>query len=183
MLFKGAVEAAFGRRINRFLSTAILGDKEVNCFFPNPGRLKELLIPGTQVLLIPRPNKGRKTLYDMAVIRHRLTWVSIDSRVPNVLLKEALMRKRIPQFRAYSKIIAEYSFERSRVDFLLENDERCLLEVKSCTLVNDGIALLPRRSHCEGKEASRGFNHGEEKGLSFLHGFRSPEKRRESIRT
>lgn len=167
MQFKGAVEANFAKRMNRFLATAILEGREVHCFFPNPGRLRELLIPTAPVLLIQRSAANRKTHYDMATIRHQDCWISIDSRVPNILMKDALARKEIHHFKGYGKTTAEYSFGRSRFDFFLENDEKCLLEVKSCTLVRDGTALFPDAP------TARGTRHLEDLMKAKMEGYRA----------
>ena len=70
--------------------------------------------------------------------------VSLDTRVPNRLVFEALKNKDIIEFAEYVNVKPEYGYGNSRFDFLLKNDkERCLVEVKSCTLVRDGVALFP----------------------------------------
>jgi sugar fermentation stimulation protein A len=43
----------------------------------------------------------------------------------------------------YTHFIKEYHYGNSRIDFLLKNDAKCLLEVKGCTLIKDGMALFP----------------------------------------
>ncbi len=167
MLFKGPVEGTLVKRINRFLATAILNGEEVDCFFPNPGRLKELLIPRTPVLLIPQSSENRKTSYDMVAIRHHDSWISIDSRTPNVLMKDALMQRTLAPFKKYKKIVPEYTYGKSRIDFYLENPGKCLLEVKSCTLVRDGTALFPDAP------TERGKRHLEELMTAKSEGYRS----------
>jgi sugar fermentation stimulation protein A len=68
----------------------------------------------------------------------------VDSRVPNRLVLEALKNKALKEFAEYSTIKPEPSYGHTRFDFLLGNHkELCLLEVKSCTLVRDGIAMFP----------------------------------------
>ena len=44
-------EAEFIERPNRFLTRVKLNGKIVNSHLPDPGRLKELLIPGARLLL------------------------------------------------------------------------------------------------------------------------------------
>jgi len=167
MLFKEPLEATFGRRINRFLATAILDGKEVHSFFPNPGRLKELLVSGTPVLLTPQSGENRKTSFDMIAIKHPKTWVSIDSRIPNIIMKDALEQGNLELFKNYMKIKPEYNYGKSRIDFLLENDEKCLLEVKSCTLIKDGTALFPDAP------TARGKRHLEELARAKKEGYRA----------
>jgi sugar fermentation stimulation protein A len=55
-----------------------------------------------------------------------------------------LKNKEVKEFLEYKFVKPEYRYERTRFDFFLANErERCLLEVKSCTLVKEGVALFP----------------------------------------
>jgi sugar fermentation stimulation protein A len=127
--------------LNRFLVKVRL-DGEVECFLPNPGRLEELLVPGAGVILREVKRK-RKTGYDLIGVRRDEGVVSIDSRIPNKLVREALENQAFEEFAGYEKIQPEYSFGKSKFDFLLTDGEECLLEVKSCTLVREGVAMFP----------------------------------------
>jgi sugar fermentation stimulation protein A len=74
--------------------------------------------------------------------------VSLDTRLPNRLVREALLNNRLEEFGDYGKVTAEYPYGLSRLDFLLEEqsgnkDSKCLLEVKSCNLVVGDVALFP----------------------------------------
>jgi sugar fermentation stimulation protein A len=135
------VEGKFVARLNRFLVKVRL-DGEVECFLPNPGRLEELLVPGAGVILREVKRK-RKTGYDLIGVRRDEGVVSIDSRIPNKLVREALENQAFEEFAGYEKIQPEYSFGKSKFDFLLTDGEECLLEVKSCTLVREGVAMFP----------------------------------------
>ena len=104
----------------------------------------ELLTPGTQVVLKEVLKSSRKTSFDLIGVIHNDQIISIDSRVPNKLVLKALMNREIEEFSEYNTIQPEYSYGDSRFDFLLlNNDKKCLLEVESCTLVKDGVALFP----------------------------------------
>jgi sugar fermentation stimulation protein A len=64
--------------------------------------------------------------------------------VPNRIVNEALRNGALREYRLHSRIMPEASYAHSRIDFLLEsNGKRCLLEVKSCTLVRKGVAIFP----------------------------------------
>jgi hypothetical protein len=70
--------------------------------------------------------------------------VSVDARRPNPLLHEALLAGRLPPFAGYRTIRREVCLGESRLDFLLEDQERrCWIETKSVTLVENGVALFP----------------------------------------
>jgi sugar fermentation stimulation protein A len=122
-----------------------IGESVVSSYLPNPGRLGELLFPGAEVLLSEvGVKRHRKTKYDLIGILQEDQIVSVDSRVPNHLILEALRNRDLDEFYEYQEIRPEYRYGHSRIDFYLANDEeRCLLEVKSCTLVAEGVALFP----------------------------------------
>ncbi|MCP8317328.1 MAG: DNA/RNA nuclease SfsA, partial [archaeon] len=138
------VNGFFKERLNRFSALVKLRGEEVRCFLPNPGRLKELLIPNTEVFLKEVKSRNRLTNYDLIAIKHGKVSVFIDSRMPNRLLLEALKRGRIKEFSMYNKVKPEFKFGHSKFDFFLTNGiERCIIEAKSCTLVKNGKALFP----------------------------------------
>jgi sugar fermentation stimulation protein A len=131
-------------RPNRFLARVDIGSKVVESFVPNPGRMLEFMIPGKTVFLRENHALHRKTVYDMIGVLHNGLKVSIDSNLPNRFLKALLEKHAFPYFSKYSKIFAEPSYDKGRFDFQLENnDEVTLIEVKSCTLVENGKALFP----------------------------------------
>lgn len=137
------VEGSFEKRLTRFSALVKVNGKTVLCFLPNPGRLNELLVPEANVIL--KEVKGdRKTGYDLIGVYHGEQIVSVDSRVPNRLIFEALRKGELPEFLGYKKIKPEYPYGHGRLDFFLEDGVKpCLLEVKSCTLVRDGAAMFP----------------------------------------
>jgi sugar fermentation stimulation protein A len=104
----------------------------------------ELLIPGTEVFLRKVTEEKRKTCYDLIGVAYNGQLVSLDSRVPNKLVLEALRNRDIAELSEYTVIKPEFSYGHSRLDFFLANKrESCLLEVKSSTLVKDGVAMFP----------------------------------------
>jgi sugar fermentation stimulation protein A len=139
------VEGRFVARDNRFRVTVEVGGREVWAHLPNSGRLGELLVPGRRAFLVERPAPGRKTGYDLNLIEHEGRWVSVDARLPNDLLEEALAAGQLEPLAGYASLRREVTFGRSRFDFLLESagSSECLVEVKSITLVIDGLGCFP----------------------------------------
>jgi sugar fermentation stimulation protein A len=127
--------------------------QQVAAHLPNSGRLQELLTPGREVWLRPASDPRRRTSYDLLLVEHAGQLVSVDARLPNPLLHEALLAGRVPAFRAYGSIRREARLGRSRLDFLLEDgrEQRCWLETKSVTLVEEGIALFPDAPTARGR--------------------------------
>jgi sugar fermentation stimulation protein A len=131
-------------RPNRFLGRVRLDDKVTEVFIPNPGRMFELMVPGTEVFL--RENKGshRKTDYDMIGLEYNDVLVSIDSNLPNRFIKRLLISHELPFFKDYDTITPEPRAYEGRFDFKLTgNSGASFIEVKSCTLVEDGRAIFP----------------------------------------
>jgi len=131
-------------RPNRFLGVVDLDGVATYCFIPDPGRMEELLKPGSKAFLIRRESVTRKTSYDMVLVKSGRVLVSTDSRAPNMVFREALSAGELAEFKGLSVEKREPIFGDSRLDFTLTNGrEQLLLEVKSCTLVRDGVGLFP----------------------------------------
>lgn len=142
---EGWLEGRFVARDNRFRVTVQVAGREVWAHLPNSGRLGELLVPGRRVLLVERSGAKRKTGYDLGLVEMDGHWVSVDARLPNDLVAEALTAGRLAPLAGYPSLRREVSWGRSRFDFLLEAPDRppCFLEVKSITLVLDGLGCFP----------------------------------------
>lgn len=139
------IEGAFLQRLNRFAVSARISGSEQRAHLPNSGSLGELLVSGARLLLARRTGPRRSTEYDLIFVRHKEIWVSVDARLPNVLFAKAVNAGRIPSLAKYEQVRAEVQYGDSRLDFLLTGAGMpdCLVEVKSCTLVEAGIARFP----------------------------------------
>ena len=143
------IEGKFIRRVNRFLALVDLNGREEGIHVANSGRLRELFVPGAPVWLKPAPalslsKGGRKTAYDLALVETAGTLVSADSRLPNSLVAEAVATGLLEDFGSPSAIVRESTFGESRFDLMLEDDGgRRYVEVKSVTLVENGVGLFP----------------------------------------
>jgi sugar fermentation stimulation protein A len=138
------VEARLVDRPNRFLGVVEVQGSEEMCFIPNPGRMHELMVPGTKVYLLEKQGEHRKTRYDMVLVDYGGVMVSVDSRLPNTLVAEALDAGRLREFGGYTVERTEPVFHDSRLDLVLsDGEEQVMVETKSCTLVEEGVALFP----------------------------------------
>jgi len=130
--------------------------------------MHELLTPGTKVILREALKESRKTRYDLIGVFYNDHVVSVDSRVPNNLVLEALKNRDIEELSEYNMIKPEYGYGHTRFDFFLTNEhEGCLLEVKSCTLVKDGVAMFPDA------ETERGRRHVRDLVKAKKEGYRA----------
>lgn len=132
-------------RPNRFVVVARVGGRRVRVASADPGRLRELLRPGARLLL--RPAAGgtkRRTRFTLALVRHRGAWVSLLPVLANAVVAAALLRDGVPGLRGFRVLEREVVRGRSRFDLLLTGrGARWLVEVKSATLVESGVALFP----------------------------------------
>ena len=95
MEYINTCKAAFLERPNRFIASARLSDSGVSvvCHVKNTGRCRELLLPGSQLVLEHHPGalkKGRKTEYSLiCVYKERAGFsgqtllINMDSQAPN----------------------------------------------------------------------------------------------------
>ena len=134
----------FVRRDNRFRVTVRVAGEPVGAHLPNSGRLTELLTPGRLCWLAGFDNPRRKTRFDLRLVAYAGTLVSVDARLPNSLFAETVAKGRLEPFRRYACFEREVQYGESRLDFRLEGLESvCWVEVKSVTLVEDGVARFP----------------------------------------
>ncbi len=141
-------ECSFVERPNRFVVRVRLpGHEEVfSAHLADPGRLRELLVPGVRMWIRPAEGAHRKTRWSAVLVESPSGkgLVSVDTTLPNRLVGKALQQGALEEFDAYRYERAEFSHGRSRFDFLLRGDgTQLVLEVKSVTLVEEGVALFP----------------------------------------
>ena len=144
MRYKNIQTATFISRPNRFIANVKINGNIETVHVKNTGRCKELLLPGSKVILEKSDNPTRKTKYDLiAVYKDSLGLVNIDSQAPNKIVKEWLDSK--PElFSDITYLKPEFTYGKSRVDFYLEcGERRIFIEVKGCTLEIDGMGYFP----------------------------------------
>ncbi len=139
MIYHQIERGLFLARPNRFIAQVDLGGRIETVHVKNTGRCRELLIPGAEVWLSAAHNPARKTRYDLVAVRKSNgLLVNMDSQAPNQVVYQWL------KSQSFEKIIPEYAFGSSRIDFYMERGERhYLMEVKGCTLEIDGIGYFP----------------------------------------
>ncbi len=160
------VPGRFLRRLNRFAALVEVGGREERVHVRNSGRLRELFTPGRAVLLERGSTPGRRTRFTLALVRLPSGDVSADAHLPNLLVEAALREGRLAGFRGYRILKREPIVGRQRLDFLLERGaRRCLLEVKSVTLVEGGVALFPDAPTLRGTRHLKRLVAAQRKGL------------------
>ncbi len=144
------------RRYRRFLADVALEDGSVvTAHCPNSGSMKGCSDPGRPVYLSLHDRPERKLKYTWELIRMPNSLVGVNTLVPNRLVPEAVKAGAIEALKGYDRIKAEVrSSPSSRIDLLLEKKGRrkCFVEIKNCTLVEDGIAAFPDAVTARGRK-------------------------------
>jgi sugar fermentation stimulation protein A len=135
-------------RPNRFLGIVDivhpLGSKSVKVHIHDPGRLTDILYPGNHVLLKKASGKNRKTEWDLIAGKAEDYFILTHSGYHRQISMWVLENKILESLANTEKILPEQFFGESRLDYLLEEaGHRTWVEVKGCTLAENGRAMFP----------------------------------------
>lgn len=141
--FRPDQEGIFRSRPNRFVALVETPRGLIRAHCPNPGRLREILLPGSPVLLETAPTADssvpRSTQATLVAVNHRGLWVPLASARANeaagLWLKDTMKDWELR---------SEYTLGGSRFDWAaFQGSQRRLFEVKACTLEHRGVAMFP----------------------------------------
>lgn len=159
MRYSNTYKGVFIERLNRFVARVELGGREERVHVKNTGRCAELLVPGNTVYLEKSDAPGRSTAYDLVAVEKRIgegvRLVSVDSMAPNRAAQEWLAAGGLGRLE---KLRAEVTIGDPRFDFCAEQEGRCVVvEVKGCTLEENGVARFPDAPTERGVKHVRGL--------------------------
>ena len=145
------IQAVFVDRPNRFLVRCITDELGLlDAYLPNPGRLWELLLPGAILYLHPTITpKGtspsqRKTRFTVVAVQREGSPVFLHTHITNQIARGLIEQGAIPSLERARVVRKEVTRGRSRFDLLLRHNGKDLyLEVKTCTLFGNGVAMFP----------------------------------------
>jgi sugar fermentation stimulation protein A len=144
------------RRYQRFLADVRLDDgRTVTAHCANTGRMTGCAEPGRPVYLSHHPDTRRKLSYSWQLIEMPTSRVGVNTQIPNRLVAESIAAGRVAELTGYRSVQREASVGRhTRIDLLLRGARRrdCLVEVKNCTLVSDGVARFPDAVTARGRK-------------------------------
>ncbi len=131
-------------RDNRFLAVVDVNGVEEEVHVHDPGRLKEILYPGNEVLIRSVEKPGRRTRWDMIAGRIGDNWILVHSGYHPQISRRILEDPGLTPFPQFRIERAEVKFGSSRLDYLLSDGKRqMVLEVKGCSLTVGSTALFP----------------------------------------
>ena len=166
---QGLMEALFVVRRNRFVAEVEISGQRELAHVPSSGRMTELLFSGARVFIAPQEKPGVKLKYKILLAEEQGVLVSVDSLLPNRLVRQALLANTLPELSGYERVKPEAPFGQGRFDFFLQDRDGsgCYLEVKSVTLVREGVAIFPDAP------SERGVRHMVELAAARREGFRA----------
>jgi sugar fermentation stimulation protein A len=136
------------KRYKRFLADILLDSGEqITAHCPNSGSLKHNKNEGLKVWVQKSTNPSRKLAYTWELARTEADdWVMIHAARANALTREAIEAGTVSELTGFERIETEvrYGHQKSRIDLLLHfGDRHCFVEVKSVTLLEEGVLMFP----------------------------------------
>ena len=135
------VIGTFLERPNRFEALVEINGEIVNVHVPNTGRMSELLVLGTKVVLIKSENPNRKTKYSLIFVYKNGHLICINSILANKVFEEGIRDGVIDWVSG--DVFREVTYGKSRLDFFVDGDKKTFIEVKCCTYEENGIVMFP----------------------------------------
>jgi sugar fermentation stimulation protein A len=118
--------------------------QKVKAFLPNPGRLHELLIPGVPIYLEEASGPNRALPYTAVAVDRDDEIVVLHTHKTNDVVRYLIGEGAIKGLGQWRYMRREVTRGKSRFDFLYrEGSQEILLEVKSCTLFGNQVAMFP----------------------------------------
>ena len=155
MTYDNMTPGVFLSRPNRFIAHLEIDGAVEICHVKNTGRCRELLVPGCTVYCQRSDNPNRKTKYDLIAVQKGERLINMDSQAPNEAAGEWLRGGGLGEI---SELRPEVKHGDSRYDFSFVKDGRkCFLEVKGCTLEEDGVCAFPDAPTERGAKHIRGL--------------------------
>ena len=152
MTYKGyelprLIQGKLVKRYKRFLADIELETGEIviaHC--ANSGSMRGCATPKDSVWISQSDNPKRKLKYTWELIQSKDSMIGVNTQVPNKLVKASIENGLIAELKEYTRVTAEVkTSDHTRLDLLLENGagNKCYVEIKNCTLVEEGVAMFP----------------------------------------
>ena len=162
MRYENMTPGIFLSRPNRFIAHIEIDGAVEICHVKNTGRCRELLVPGYTVWCQRSDNPNRKTKFDLIAVQKGDRLINMDSQAPNKAAGEWLRGGGLGEI---SELRPEVKHGDSRYDFsFLKDGKRCFLEVKGCTLEEDGVCAFPDAPTERGAKHIRGLTEAAQAG-------------------
>ncbi len=135
------------RRYKRFMADVRLRNGHVvTAHCPNSGSMKGCSEPGRTVHVSRSANMNRLLRYTWEMIEMPGSLVGVNTAVPNKLVAQSIIEGQLEPLSGYAQLQREVKCGTdSRLDLVLYSaaGDRCFIEIKNCTLIEDGVACFP----------------------------------------
>ena len=134
------------KRYKRFLADVELPDGEViTVHCPNTGTMLSCSTPGSPVALSVSDNPKRKYPHTLEMVQENSIWIGVNTSRTNGLVADAILDGRVTEFAGVDRIKREVkTSDHTRLDLLLfSGTEEIYVEVKNCSLAENGCAMFP----------------------------------------
>jgi sugar fermentation stimulation protein A len=147
LAFPDLVAGHLVRRYKRFMADVRLNDGSViTAHCPNSGSMLGCSDPGRPVCLSVSSNPKRRLAYTWELIDMPGSLVCVNTHLTNKVVKQGIVSGLIEPLSRYPTVRTEVKCGRnSRIDMVLSSPfcPDCFVEVKSSTLVEEGVARFP----------------------------------------
>ncbi|WP_193014840.1 DNA/RNA nuclease SfsA [Proteus sp. FME41] len=137
------------KRYKRFLADVVTpSGEEFTLHCANTGAMTGCATPGDTVWYSTSSNAKRKYPHSWELTQTQTDdWICVNTLRANGIIADAIEAGDIPELSEYEEIKREvkYGNENSRIDILLKSNHKvdCYIEVKSVTLLDNGIGYFP----------------------------------------
>ena len=151
--FSKIITGIFKSRPNRFIVQCLVDGRFVRAYLPNPGRLHELFLPDAKLFLVQQELSQNRTIpYLVIAVERDGLPIMLHTHANNLVARHLVEQNRVSGLEGAVVLKAEHAIGHSRFDFLLQQGGRnVVLEVKSCTLFGNRIAMFPDAVTTRGK--------------------------------
>ncbi|HDP67733.1 MAG TPA: DNA/RNA nuclease SfsA [Candidatus Marinimicrobia bacterium] len=143
-IYRSFTEAAFIRRLNRFVMELDHAGQTIQAYVPNTGRMSEFLVAG-QPFYVTESARG-KYRHKVVSTQYQDNYVFLDTVRVNDIFHQLLRDNRLSAlFPDIQSVRREVSVLNSRFDFCIEHltGPCSFIEIKSCTLIHNRVAMFP----------------------------------------
>ena len=130
------IKTKFIKRYKRFFVDVMLNKEILTAHCPNSGSMMGLLNENENAWVSKSKNPKRKLKYTLEILEKEKKKVGVNTHLTNKIVEEALVNKKIKEFKKFNQIQREVKFNNNtRFDFLVSNKkEQAFIEVKNVTL-------------------------------------------------
>ncbi len=139
-------QATLTRRYKRFLADVKCpGGREITIHCPNSGSMRTCSEPGSPVCYSTSDNPKRKYPHTLEMVQVNGSWVGVNTMLTNRIVAEAFNNGTIDEFQSFDSLRQEVkTSDGNRLDLMLaRGNQEIYVEIKNCSLVEDGCARFP----------------------------------------